>query len=195
MARIRHPWSEIQCFYDDGQSAKECRARFAFSVQSWYKAVRFGRMVLREGDVRLMRSRGPGNYQYDWQAVQRYYDEGHTYRECSAHFGFGPDSWTDARRRGALRARARALTGMATSRPSWYRSTVKRRLLQEGILQNRCDECGLMEWRGRPISIQIDHRNGIRDDHRFENRRMLCPNCHSQTETFGARNKRKIDPR
>ncbi len=109
MARIRHPWSEIQCFYDDGQSAKECRARFAFSVQSWYKAVRFGRMVLREGDVRLMRSRGPGNYQYDWQAVQRYYDEGHTYRECSAHFGFGPDSWTDARRRGALRARARAL--------------------------------------------------------------------------------------
>ena len=52
---------------------------------------------------------------------------------------------------------------------------------------------GSRSWLGKPLSIQIDHRNGIRSDHRLENLRMLCPNCHSQTETYGAKN-RKIRP-
>jgi hypothetical protein len=68
------------------------------------------------------------------------------------------------------------------------RSTIKRRLLNFGILRNTCDECGICEWRGRPLSVQIDHINGDRNDHRIENLRMLCPNCHSQTEIFGGRN-------
>ena len=59
---------------------------------------------------------------------------------------------------------------------------------QAGILQNRCDWCGLTSWRGRPIAIQIDHINGVNGiDHRLENLRMLCPNCHSQTDTFAAK--------
>ena len=66
--------------------------------------------------------------------------------------------------------------------------TIKRHLLRAGIIVNRCDWCGLSAWRGRPLSIQIDHINGIRDDHRVENLRMLCPNCHSQTETFAGNN-------
>jgi Zn finger protein HypA/HybF involved in hydrogenase expression len=64
------------------------------------------------------------------------------------------------------------------------------RLLRAGLLENRCEECGISEWLGRPLIIQIDHINGVRDDHRLENLRMLCPNCHSQTDTYGARNKR-----
>jgi HNH endonuclease len=68
------------------------------------------------------------------------------------------------------------------------RRTIKVRLLEAGILKNVCDECGISEWRGKRISIQIDHINGIPDDHRLENLRMLCPNCHSQTETFAAKN-------
>lgn len=78
---------------------------------------------------------------------------------------------------------------LATSKSG---ATIKRRLLRAGILENRCDDCGLTEWRGRPISIQLDHRNGIRNDNRLENLRMLCPNCHSQTETFGTRNWKNI---
>ena len=68
---------------------------------------------------------------------------------------------------------------------------IKQRLIRAGILENRCEECGLTDWRGKPLSIQIDHINGIKDDHRRENLRMLCPNCHSQTETFGSRNRNR----
>ena len=67
---------------------------------------------------------------------------------------------------------------------------LKRRLLSEGILEYRCYLCGLTEWNGKPITLQLDHINGVHLDHRIENLRLLCPNCHSQTETFAGRNKR-----
>ena len=65
---------------------------------------------------------------------------------------------------------------------------LKRRLIGEGLLKYACDECGISEWRGRPLVLQLDHRNGVGDDHRLENLRLLCPNCHSQTETYCGRN-------
>lgn len=66
---------------------------------------------------------------------------------------------------------------------------LKRRLLRAGILQYRCYVCGLTEWHGKPLALQLDHINGTHLDHRAENLRLLCPNCHSQTETFAGRNK------
>lgn len=65
-------------------------------------------------------------------------------------------------------------------------------ILREGLLEAKCYEegCGLTEWRGKPISLQLDHINGDNFDHRIENLRLLCPNCHSQTETFAGKNKR-----
>lgn len=68
-------------------------------------------------------------------------------------------------------------------------ASLKKRLLNEGYLQNRCYICNLMaEWNGKPLSLQLDHINGIYNDHRIENLRLLCPNCHSQTETFAGKN-------
>ena len=66
---------------------------------------------------------------------------------------------------------------------------LKRRLLRESILKNECYLCGLTEWNGKPITLQLDHINGVHLDHRIQNLRLLCPNCHSQTETFAGRNK------
>lgn len=58
-----------------------------------------------------------------------------------------------------------------------------------GWLKPACYECGLTtHWRGKPISLEIDHRNGVDRDNRLENLRFLCPNCHSQTETYRGKN-------
>ena len=52
-----------------------------------------------------------------------------------------------------------------------------------------CGICGLgPEWNGMVLVLQIDHINGDSTDSRLENLRFLCPNCHSQTETFAGRN-------
>lgn len=67
---------------------------------------------------------------------------------------------------------------------------IKRRLIEEGFLEEKCSECGLgQEWNGKPITLTIDHINGNSTDGRLENLRILCPNCHSQTDTFSGKHK------
>src|SRR5436309_2821566 len=67
-------------------------------------------------------------------------------------------------------------------------STLKARLLREGLLEPHCYTCGLTEWLGKPLTLVLDHINGVRNDNRLANLRLLCPNCHSQTPTFAGRN-------
>ena len=55
---------------------------------------------------------------------------------------------------------------------------------------NKCEECGLEEWMGQPINLEIHHINGDRSDNSLENLKLLCPNCHSYTETFCYKNKK-----
>lgn len=51
-----------------------------------------------------------------------------------------------------------------------------------------CDECGNSgRHNGRELSLQLDHINGVCEDHRVENLRFLCPNCHSQTDTYAGK--------
>lgn len=64
---------------------------------------------------------------------------------------------------------------------------LKHRLIREGRLSYECAECGLSDWRGKPLSLQMDHIDGDRSHNNIENLRLLCPNCHTQTPTFGRR--------
>jgi hypothetical protein len=65
---------------------------------------------------------------------------------------------------------------------------LKRRLIREGVLDARCDACGITDWQGHPAPLQLDHRNGDRTDNRRENLRLLCPNCHALTPTYCGKN-------
>ena len=69
---------------------------------------------------------------------------------------------------------------------------LKIRLLREGLLEAKCyrRDCGLAEWKGGTIALQLDHISGGKLDHRVENLRLLCPNCHSRTDTLAGKNKR-----
>ena len=64
--------------------------------------------------------------------------------------------------------------------------SLTRRLLREGLAYV-CARCGINEWGGKPLTLHLDHINGINNDNRRENLRLLCPNCHSQTDTYGRR--------
>ena len=48
----------------------------------------------------------------------------------------------------------------------------------------KCSMCGISEWNAHPITLQIDHVNGNAQDNTPQNLRFLCPNCHSQTDTY-----------
>lgn len=94
-----------------------------------------------------------------------------------------------------------ARTAIANKRPlsevlvedSTYQSTnsLKKRLYSEGLAKRECYSCGISEWLGKPAPLALDHINGVRSDNRIENLRILCYNCHGQTETFGSKNKAK----
>ena len=76
---------------------------------------------------------------------------------------------------------------------TYSRSSLKKRLLENGMLKNKCYICGQEPiHNGKKLVMVLDHINGISNDHRLENLRILCPNCNSQTKTFAGRyNKRE----
>lgn len=64
-------------------------------------------------------------------------------------------------------------------------NSLKKRLIKESLLNDVCYVCNIKgEWCEKKLILQLDHINGIRSDNRIDNLRLLCPNCHSQTDTF-----------
>lgn len=83
------------------------------------------------------------------------------------------------------------LTDKYAVHPGAYRL---RRAMKEVGIEYICSLCGIgPEWNGQLLVLQVDHKNGINWDHRPHNVRFLCPNCHSQTENFCVKNKKRAD--
>jgi len=97
------------------------------------------------------------------------------------------------------------LLGLAAKRPliehlvensSYDNRSLKNRLVKEHFMEYKCSKCGIgEEWEGAALVLHLDHINGVHDDNRIGNLRLLCPNCHSQTPTFSTkRSRRRICP-
>jgi hypothetical protein len=128
---------------------------------------------------------------YSWKEIRAAYDSGLSYRRCRERFGFSPDAWYDAVKRGDIVPRPTEMpieVLLVAGRVQTNRSHLKSRLLKEGLKQNRCEECGLTDWRGKPLNMALHHINGDGTDNRLENISILCPNCHAQTPNYGGRN-------
>lgn len=135
--------------------------------------------------------------------------------EVLAHFGFSRsgNNWGTVKRRCVdegidishfdgrgikLRALARTnieipLDLVLVENSTYSRNVLKKRLLKSGILKNKCSICGLHGvWNSLPIKMRLDHINGVFNDNRIGNLRMVCPNCDSQLDTFCSKNKGRV---
>lgn len=65
------------------------------------------------------------------------------------------------------------------------------RLLKEQILEHRCSNCSLTTWLDKPIPLELDHINGNHTDNSLLNLRLLCPNCHSLTDSYRGKKLKK----
>ncbi len=203
--RKRYDWAAVAAFYEQGRSPSECQREFEISNGAWHAAVQRGAIVLRDAGrprprnqtreaVARLREAGASQAgiaralgvsaptvcfhlrnlgveprpeparRYDWEQIRAYYTAGHSALECRQRFGFGVNAWADAIKRGVIspRPRLEPLEDILAAGRRRSRQHVKARLLMAGLKE------------------------------RLENLRLLCPNCHSQTDTWGARNKGRM---
>ena len=173
--------AEVARLYDEGRSQTEIARLLAISKPTVCFRMRMLGVPPRVDFAR----------RYDWDETRTFYDAGNSMTACMKRFGFSRNAWWDAIRRGAIEPRPRLepIEDLLADGRRRCRYHVKGRLLTAGLKEERCESCGLAEWRGSAIAFELQHVNGDGLDNRIENLRLLCPNCHSQTDTWGGRNK------
>ena len=87
--------------------------------------------------------------------------------------------------------KVKSMSDILVKNSAYQSYKLRKRIIKEGIKQHVCDNCGLLEWQGVPIPLELHHINGDNRDNRLENIQLLCPNCHALTESYRGRNKKK----
>jgi hypothetical protein len=162
--QITYDWNKIQSCYDSGYSISDLTREFGPSHGSVKSAA------------------GRGDFQFNYNKLER-------------------GNSTRKRRRELIKSGvipnksviSDELLFVENSKST--RTTLKKRIISNNILKYCCSNkaCSLFSienpvWAGQIIVLHLDHINGVRNDNRIENLRFLCPNCHSQTETYCGKN-------
>ncbi len=171
---------KVRTLLDEGHSQREIARRLGIGKTA---VVFHARRLHLPADPRFAR-------RYDWTEIRAAYDGGLSFRQCRERFGFSSVAWSAAVQRGDIVPRPRRIPieELLVDDRRTARNHLKWRLLDEGLKRNQCEECGITEWLGEPLTMQLHHVNGNGSDNRLENIKFLCANCHSQTDTYGAKN-------
>lgn len=118
-------------------------------------------------------SNRPGNYDTIKKYIYQYkIDVTHFYKEKSE----GMIKY--------MKSIKKPMSELLVENSSFSRQHLKERLFEENIKINVCEICGQGDnWMGKKISLILDHINGINNDNRLENLRIVCPNCNASLET------------
>lgn len=74
--------------------------------------------------------------------------------------------------------------------PGYQTYKLKNKLFSAGIKENKCEICGITEWNGQPLNMELHHIDGNRNNFSLNNLQVLCPNCHAQTDNFTSKNQK-----
>ena len=80
---------------------------------------------------------------------------------------------------------------MSGKYPGYQTYKLKNKLIKAGLKKNICEMCGIVDWNGKPLNMELHHIDGNRNNNKLENLIMLCPNCHAQTENYRSKNIKK----
>jgi len=89
----------------------------------------------------------------------------------------------------------KSLKELLAKKTHWQSNKLRQRLLQDGVKSKLCESCKLFVWNDQPIPLELDHIDGDKTNNELNNLRMLCPNCHAQTDHYRGRNMRKYKER
>jgi hypothetical protein len=121
---------------------------------------------------------------------------GQTLKKWTVNWGISTDHFDPyAASRTRLVQALTPLEDVLVEGSTYHRGKLKERLFDGGLRERRCELCGQgEEWRGRPMSLILDHVNGISNDNRLQNLRIVCPNCAATLDTHCGR-KLRLPPR
>lgn len=116
------------------------------------------------------------------------------YHIQSAHYGnkkkFKKDVWNKGKKTNHLPKNKIPLSEILEGGyPDYQTKNLRPRLILEGLKENVCEICGIFEWNGNSLNLELHHINGDGKDHRLENLQIVCPNCHSQTSNYKNKNR------